>query len=109
MSSGGPSYKKGFYRFIIFMIIFGIEISLYSKGLLSGEKFLIYLLIFFLAALFSNIWIFFFIVCTALCYLFWHVTNHNMAEFKKTVHASATLLLILFGIYLALGGLRKRK
>lgn len=109
MSKEGSSFGKSLSRFIIVISAVGLGLRLWSKGMIGAEKLAIFLVLVVIAAALDSVWVKLILACAGVGYFLLDFTNYNMTQFEAAAVSVGALLLALFGIYVMIGGMRKRK
>ena len=109
MSKKGSSFGKGLSKFIIVISAVSIGLRLALKGMISAEKLAIFLVLVVIAAAIDSVWVKLILACAAIGFFLLDFTNYNMSKFETAATSVGALLLALFGLYIMIGGMRKRK
>ena len=109
MSKEGSSFGKSLSRFIIVISAVGIGLRLWSKGMIGAEKLAIFLVLIVIAAAIDSVWVKLILACAGVGYFLLDFTNYDMTQFQSVAVSVGALLLALFGIYVMIGGMRRRK
>jgi uncharacterized membrane protein YhaH (DUF805 family) len=79
------------------------------KGLIDVEKLAIFLVIVIIAAVIDNVWFKLFLAFMGIAFFLLDFTNYDLSKFQSATASVGALVIVLFGIYVMLGGMRKRK
>jgi hypothetical protein len=109
MSKEGSSFGKRLSRFIIVISAVGIGLRLWSKGMIGAEKLVIFLVLVVIAAAIDSVWVKLILAFAGVGYFLLDFTSYNMTQFQAVSASVGALLFALFGIYVMVGGMRKRK
>jgi len=109
MSKEGSSFGKSLSRFIIVISAVGIGLRLWSKGMIGAEKLVISLVLVVIAAAIDSVWVKLILACAGIGYFLLDFMNYDMTQFQAVAASVGALLLAFFGIYVMIGGMRKRK
>ena len=109
MSKEGSSFGKRLSRFILVISAVGIALRLWAKGLMSPEKMVIFLLLVVVAAALDSVLVKLIIALFGLGYFLLDFVNYDMNQFQAASTSIAALLIVIFGFFVMLGGMRSRK
>ena len=109
MSKEGSSFGKSLSRFIIVISAVGLGLRLWSKGMIGAEKLAIFLVLVVIASAIDSVWVKLILACAGIGFFLLDFTNYDMTQFQAGAASVGALLLALFGIYIMIGGMRKRK
>lgn len=109
MSKEGSSFGKSLSRFIIVISAVGLGLRLWSKGMIGAEKLAIFLVLVVIASAIDSVWVKLILACAGIGFFLLDFTNYDLTQFQAAAASVGALLLALFGIYVMIGGMRKRK
>lgn len=109
MSKKGSSFGKSLSRFIIVISAVGLGLRLWSRGMIDAEKLTIFLVLVVIAAAIDSVWVKLILACAGIGFFLLDYTDYNMTQFVAVVPSVGALLLALFGFYIMIGGMRKKK
>ena len=109
MGKDGPSFGKNLSRFIIVISALGIGLRLLMKGMINGEKLVIFLVLVVIAAAIDSVWIKLILALSGLGFFLLEFTGYQLSQFQSLATSVGALLIALFGLFIILGGMRKRK
>lgn len=108
MRKEGNTLGKRISRFILVISAVSIALRLYLKGMLDAQKAAIFLLIVVIAAAIDSVWIKLILALFGLGYFVFEYLDYDLVQFKTAAVSLLALLIALFGIFIMLGGLRKK-
>jgi hypothetical protein len=103
------SLGKSISRFIIVISTFGIGLKLLLKGLIDFEKFVILLVLSIVIASINNTWISLILALAGLGFFLFEYSGYDFSIFILYASSVGAVLMVLFGMYIMLGGLKRRK
>ena len=109
MSKESSSFGKNLSRFIIVISALGVGLRLLVKGLIDVEKLAIFLVIVVIAAVIDSVWFKLLLAFMGIAFFLLDFTNYDLSKFQAATASVGALVIVLFGIYVMLGGMRKRK
>jgi len=79
------------------------------KGLIDVEKLAIFLVIVIIAVVIDSIWFKLIFAFAGIAFFLLNFTNYDLSKFQSATTSVGALVIVLFGIFVMLGGMRKRK
>ncbi len=109
MSKEGSSLGKRLSRFIIVISAVGLGLSLWSRGIMNEKTFTALLVLSVIAAAIDSVWVKLIFSTAGIGFLLLSLSNYEMSTFIESAAYVALLIIMLFGFYVMIGGMRKRK
>lgn len=109
MSKEGSSIGKRFSRFIIVISTVGFGLGLWSKGLINEKTLTILLILSVIAAVIDSTWVKLIFAIAGIGFLLLSLSNYDVSTFTESATYVLLLIVMLFGFYVMIGGMRKRK
>jgi hypothetical protein len=109
MSKDSSSFGKNLSRFIIVIGALGVGLRLLVKGLIDAEKLAIFLVFVIIAAAINSVWVKLILACAGIAFFLLDFTDYDLSKFQPVVASVGALVVVLFGIFVMVGGMRKRK
>lgn len=102
------SFGKRLSRFIIVISSLTVGLSLLSQGLISINTLGIFLVLVLVAAVLDSVWTKLVLALAGLSFFLLNYTQYNSGQFKTLLGAVGPLLILLFGLFVMFGGLRRK-
>lgn len=108
MSREGTSIGKRLSRFIIVISTVGFGLGLWSKGLIDEKTLTFLLLLSVIAAAIDSTWVKLIFAIAGIGFLLLGLSNYEVSTFTGSASYVLLLIIMLFGFYVMIGGMRKR-
>jgi len=109
MAKEKSTFAQSLSKFILVISAVGFGLRLAVKGLINPENLAIFLVLVVIAAAIDSVWVKLILACAGIAFFLLDFTNNNVSQFKAAAIAVGALLLALFGLYMMVGGMRKRR
>jgi hypothetical protein len=109
MNKEGSSFGTNLSRFIIVISAVGLGLALLIKNLITPKTFVVLLVLAVIAAVINSSWVKLFFALAAIAFTLLIYYDFDISKFSGTAVMVILLILMLFGMYVILGGMRKRK
>lgn len=109
MSKEKSSLIAGFSKFLIVISAVVLSLKLWSKGLMTPELTVFFLIVVVVAAVIDSFWSKLILAITSLVVFLIMFTDYDLMQFKYAFASVGALIGVLFGMYVMLGGMRNRK
>ncbi len=86
----------------------GVGLRLWTKGLLSAEKLMIFMILVVIAAAIDSGWIKFVLAIAGIGFFLLDYTNYDVRQFYAVSGSVLALLIALFGLFVMFGGMRRK-
>ncbi len=100
---------KGLANFIIVISALGMLLKLAVQGGISPERAAAILFLVVVAAALGKVVIKLILACASLAIFLLEYVNHDMGQFQQLAITVGAVLMALFGMYVMLGGMRKKE
>lgn len=108
MAKNRTSLLNRLSRFIFVISAVSLALNLWSKGLLDAQKAAVFLVIVVIGAAIDSVWMRLIIALFGIGYFIIDFLNYDLQQFQIAAVLVGALLLALFGIYIIVGGIRKK-
>lgn len=103
------TFGSSLSRFLIVISALAIGLRLATKGLMSSEILIVFLLLVVVAAVIDSIWARAVLTIFTLGFFTLEYVNYDLQAFYATVGPLLAVVIALFGFFVMFGGLRRRK
>lgn len=108
MSKNNTSFGQRLSRFIVVISAVGLGLSLWSQGIMDDKSFTVLLILSVIAAAIDSTWARLIFAIASLGFILLIISGYNIPVFKQNASYVGLLIIILFGFYFMIGGMRKK-